>query len=392
MFLTFFAELHIHIGRASLGEPVKITASPKLTLEGILAECLKRKGIQIAGIVDSASPPVIRDIEQLVAKGDLVELPGGGLSYLGQVTLFLGAEVELAGPTGGSAHFLAYTASLDAMKELSHFLSKATTNISLSSQRVNLEIAQVHNFVTGELDGIFLPAHAFTPFKSVYGNCVRHLAEMGVGFPALELGLSADTDLADRLSETRNLRFLSNSDAHSLPKIAREYNALQLEKPDFKHFHEALEGDSINRIIANYGLDPRLGKYHRTYCLHCDSVVATEPPQDHCHRCASQKVVVGVLDRITVIADTKEPIHPAHRSPYIHQVPLEFIPGIGPKTLTRLLSAFGTEMDILHDTSFAELSEVVSTKVAENIVAAREGKLGVSVGGGGHYGRIESSK
>lgn len=107
--MIFFADLHVHIGRASQGEPVKITASPKLTLQGILAECLKRKGIQIAGIVDAASPPVIRDIQELMAQDKLVNLPGGGLSYLGQVTLFLGAEVELAGPNGGSAHFLAYS-------------------------------------------------------------------------------------------------------------------------------------------------------------------------------------------------------------------------------------------------------------------------------------------
>lgn len=390
--MIFFADLHIHIGRASQGEPVKITASPKLTLQGILAECLKRKGIQIAGIVDSASPPVIRDIQKLMAQGELTNLPGGGLSYLGQVTLFLGAEVELAGPNGGCAHFLAYTASLEEMKELSKFLSKATTNISLSSQRASLDIAQVHEFVTGELNGIFLPAHAFTPFKSVYGNCVRSLDEIGVGFPALELGLSADTDLADRLLEVENLRFLSNSDAHSLPKIAREYNALELAKADFAHFREALEGDSVNRLIANYGLDPRLGKYHRTYCLDCDLVIAAKPPVDHCHQCASHRVVMGVFDRITTIAGRDEPIHPPHRPPYIHQVPLEFIPGVGPKTLARLLSVFGTEMNIIHGTSFAELAEVVGSQLAERIVAAREGRLGISVGGGGYYGRIQSSK
>lgn len=371
---------------------MKVTASPKLTLQGILAECFKRKGIQIAGIVDAASPPVIRDIQKLMAQDKLVNLPGGGLSYLGEVTLLLGAEVELAGPHGGSAHFLAYTASLEAMKELSGFLAKGITNISLSSQRARLDIAQVHKFVTDELDGIFLPAHAFTPFKSVYGNCVQYLAELGVEFPALELGLSADTDLADRLPEVGSLRFLSNSDAHSLPKIAREYNALELVKPDFAHFRKALEGDSTNRLLANYGLDPRLGKYHRTYCLDCDSIVASTPPVDHCPRAANHRVVVGVLDRISIICDAKEPMHPPHRPPYIHQVPLEFIPGVGPKTLSRLLSACGTEMNIIHGTSLNELAEVVGPQVAERIVAAREGRLGISVGGGGHYGRIQSSK
>lgn len=386
--LTFYADLHIHIGRASSGAPVKITASPKLTLQGILAECLERKGIHIAGIVDCASPPVIRDIRTLIAQGELTPLEGGGLSYHDVVTLLLGAEIELGGPAGGSAHFLAFTPSLEAMEELSHFLSGAMTNISLSSQRANLRVEEVSEFVVRQLDGIFLPAHAFTPFKSVYGNCVQRLAELGVSFPALELGLSADTDLADRLHEVAKLRFLSNSDAHSLPKIAREYNTLQLIKADFDHFRKALMGDSTNRILANYGLDPRLGKYHRTYCPRCDEVVELEPPVHCCNRCGSQQVVVGVMDRITAIADEKEPVHPRHRPPYIHQVPLEFIPGIGKKTLDKLLKALGTEMQILHATSFDELQMVVGTRVATNIVAAREGRLGVSVGGGGYYGRV----
>ncbi|NMB45599.1 MAG: TIGR00375 family protein [Firmicutes bacterium] len=387
--MTIFADLHIHIGRASSGAPVKITASPKLTLEGILWECLERKGIQIAGIVDCASPPVLEDIRNLMAQGKLATLEGGGLTYCDQVTLFLGAEIELAGPNGGSAHYLAYTPSLEAMEELSCYLDKAITNITLSSQRAALDIRKVNDFVVRELDGIFMPAHAFTPFKSVYGNCVRRLTELGVGFCALELGLSADTDLADRLLEVADLRFLSNSDAHSLPKIAREYNALQLAKPDFVHFRAALWGDTANRLVANYGLDPRLGKYHRTYCPQCELVVELEPPAGVCTHCKSEKVVVGVLDRITGIADEKEPVHPPHRPDYIHQVPLEFIPGVGHKTLEKLLQAFGTEMHILHHTSVDELSQVVGTRLAANIVAAREGRLGISVGGGGHYGRID---
>jgi PHP family Zn ribbon phosphoesterase len=43
----------------------------------------------------------------------------------------------------------------------------------------------------------------------------------------VELGLSSDTDLADTISETRQFTFLSNSDAHSGPNVAREYNLLR---------------------------------------------------------------------------------------------------------------------------------------------------------------------
>ncbi|GAG70028.1 unnamed protein product [marine sediment metagenome] len=67
----YFMDLHVHIGRSSNGAPVKITASRDLTFANIARECKYRKGIDIVGIVDCASPNVIDDISQLIksAKG-----------------------------------------------------------------------------------------------------------------------------------------------------------------------------------------------------------------------------------------------------------------------------------------------------------------------------------
>ena len=58
-----FADLHIHIGRSEKGKPIKITAARSLKFANIARECADRKGIQIAGIIDCASPYVIEDIE-----------------------------------------------------------------------------------------------------------------------------------------------------------------------------------------------------------------------------------------------------------------------------------------------------------------------------------------
>jgi PHP family Zn ribbon phosphoesterase len=69
-------------------------------------------------------------------------------------------------------------------------------------------------------------------------------------------------------------------------------------------------------------------------------------------------------------------------------VPLEFIPGIGKKTIEKLILHFGTEMNVIHNVEKTELTEVVGERVAENIVLAREGKLNIEVGGGGIYGRV----
>lgn len=62
----YFADLHIHIGRSKNNKPIKITAAKSLNFENIANECVNRKGINIAGIVDCASPYVIEDIEEFL--------------------------------------------------------------------------------------------------------------------------------------------------------------------------------------------------------------------------------------------------------------------------------------------------------------------------------------
>ena len=79
---------------------------------------------------------------------------------------------------------------------------------------------------------------------------------------------------------------------------------------------------------------------------------------------------------------------PANRPRYVYQVPLEFIPGIGKKTLDRLLLRFGTEMSILHDVPEAELAETAGEAAAAAIVSARFGELRLQAGGGGEYGKV----
>ena len=54
-----FADMHIHRGRSKNHKPIKITAARSLNFENIAEECVQKKGINIAGIIDFASPYVI---------------------------------------------------------------------------------------------------------------------------------------------------------------------------------------------------------------------------------------------------------------------------------------------------------------------------------------------
>jgi uncharacterized protein (TIGR00375 family) len=386
-----YADLHIHIGRTNNGRPVKITAARDLTFENIARECLTRKGIEVAGVVDCGSPAVMDDIDALVAAGEMVELAGGGLQYRGQTTVLLGCELETVEEDGGVSHHVSFFPAREQLKVFVGLLRRLVTNLDLSSQRCRAPARQLLR-IAQESGGVFMPAHAFTPHKSVYGSCARRLDEMfGEGalgdLMAVELGLSADSYLADRIAELAPVTLTSNSDAHSLPRIAREYNVLWVEDPTFTEVVAALRRERGRKVLANYGLDPRLGKYHRTFCLACKVIASADPPVLVCPLCGSGKVVKGVLDRITEIADYPEPQPPEHRPPYHYQVPLQFLPGVGPVMLGKLLNRFGTEMRVLHEAGEEELVQVVGQKAAATIVQAREGRLPLLPGGGGHYGK-----
>ena len=391
-----FADLHVHIGRSENNKPIKITAARSLNFANIAKECRERKGIDIVGIIDCASPYVIEDIENFLKTGEAYEIKDGGIIYKDKVCIVLGSEIETSeeGMNGhsGSAHNICFFPHLEDIKGFSREMSTHIKNITLSSQRADISAYKLIDIVE-KYNGILIPAHCFTPHKSFYGNCTDRLEkifkEKYNKILAIELGLSSDTFLADKILELEQKTFITNSDAHSLPKIAREYNKVLVEDISFKELVKALKNEDGRKIIANYGMDPKLGKYHRTYCEVCGKNIEGEAPVTLCDTCDSKNITMGVFDRIETIKDKKETESPENRPEYVYQIPLTFIPGIGKKSIEKLLDAFGTEMNIIHKLSKDDIEAVVGEKVANNIVAAREGKMKIQEGGGGVYGQIK---
>lgn len=393
-----YADLHVHIGRTENGKPVKITGARSLNFANIAKECFERKGIDVVGIIDCASPYVIEDIENFLKNGEAFELEKGGIIYKDKVCIILGSEVETSekneqGKTG-SAHNLCYFPHLKDIKAFSKEMSKHIHNITLSTQRSDISGYELMDIVK-KYNGVLIPAHAFTPFKSYYGNCTQRLSrifkEKYDEIFAIELGLSADTFIADEISELKDKKFITNSDAHSLPKIAREYNKMLVEDINFEEIIKAIKMEDGRKIIANCGLDPKLGKYNRSYCEDCDAPIQTEPPAIVCDKCGGTHITMGVYDRIEVIKD-QESKSPDYRPEYIYQIPLQFMPGVGGKSIDKLLNAFGTEMNILNKITEDDLEAVVGEKLAKVIEVSRKGNVKIQAGGGGNYGRIQMNK
>ncbi|ANB57439.1 PHP-associated family protein [Anoxybacillus sp. B7M1] len=384
---NYYVDLHIHIGRTASGRPVKITGARTLTLANIIDEAARIKGLNMIGIIDSHVPEILDELERAMTENDWRENEEGGVSTK-DLTLLLGSEIEIYDEhCQGPLHVLVFLPTIAAMRFFSDWLKKRVKNVSLSSQRMYGTGRELQQLIQ-QLNGLFIPAHVFTPFKSLYGKGVkRSLQEVfdPEWIDAIELGLSADSSMADQIAELHRYPYLSNSDAHSLRKIAREYQVIRMKSLTFAELKKALKEEENRGIVANYGLNPKLGKYHQTACERCAAPM--EIYDECCPSCGHGRYVKGVFDRLQ---ELKMDTIPPKRPPYVHQVPLEFIPGIGHKTYKKLLERFKTEMYILHEATGLQLEEAVGEKLAQLILLARDGKLSMTAGGGGKYGRIAS--
>ncbi|AEG19276.1 TIGR00375 family protein [Methanobacterium paludis] len=241
------------------------------------------------------------------------------------------------------------------------------------------------------------PAHAFTPWTSIYKAYDSVCDCYGKKPDFLELGLSADTDMADMIEELQDIPFLTNSDAHSAwpHRLGREFNKMELKELSF----DGIKHSILNKKIhSNYGFDPRLGKYHKTACSKCYKKYEIEDAIKMNWRCpCGGKIKKGVDYRIYELSKWKKPHHPQHRPPYIHILPLaEIISLTYSKGVTtvfvqkiwkEMVHKFGNEINVLIHAPLEEIEEV-DPKLKIVINAFRTGTLHIESGGGGKYGEI----
>src|SRR5699024_9098153 len=202
------------------------------------------------GVIDCHAPNVQKEIQSLINIGDAIELKDGGIVFE-QVTLIPGAEIEIYDEyCCGPIHVLCYFPNLKQISSFTTWLRKCTNNIRLTYTRYYGTEKEVQHKVR-KLNGLFILAHVFTPYKSVYGKGVQKALTEVLNtelIDGIELGLSSDSEMADQISELHRYNFVTNSDAHSLAKIAREYQKVRMQTPSFKELYRALHQINHRRI------------------------------------------------------------------------------------------------------------------------------------------------
>ena len=411
---SYTADLHIH-SRYSRATSKSLSIPHLAAWAGI-------KGLDVLSTGDFTHPGWLEEIEDtLEEQGDgllrlkdtsrlSLEIPWLADRAQPQAPLFiLGTEISSIYKSQGvvrKVHNLIFFSSVDKVRTFNRRLSHVGNLESDGRPILGLDSRDLLELVlqTDPL-GFLIPAHIWTPWFSLFGSksgfnrlsdCFRDLSSH---IFALETGLSSDPDMNWLWSDLDAYTLVSNSDAHSGEKLAREANVLA-GQPGYENILQALQKTSpTQRFLGSIEFFPQEGKYHLDGHRKCKVVLdprETAKLGGICPVCG-EKLTVGVLNRVLALADRDTPQQPETAPGFTSLIPLsELISEIldkGPKTkavnavYSRLIKAFGSELQSLRHTPVEDL-KTESPALAAGIDRMRRQEVFRKSGFDGEFGQI----
>jgi DNA helicase II / ATP-dependent DNA helicase PcrA len=410
--MRFHADLHVH-------SKYSRATSRDLDLEH-LAHWAGRKGIGVVATGDfthpawraelkdklvSAEPGLFR-LKPEIEQAALATLPPACRS---PARFMLAVEISTIYKKAGrtrKVHHLIYAPDFATADRISASLARIGNIASDGRPILGLDSRDLLEITLGASpDAYLVPAHIWTPWFAALGSqsgfdsiedCYGDLA--GHIF-AVETGLSSDPPMNWRLSMLDRFRLVSNSDAHSPPKLGREATTFDCDQNYFA-IRRALEtGDGYVGTVEFF---PEEGKYHLDGHRKCAVRLAPRETLASGGRCphCGEPATVGVLHRVEALADRNEAEAkpPATAGRVASLVPLPEIiaeivqSGHASKTVERaydrVIAALGPELSILGETPLEDIARADSSLLAEAITRLRAGQVIRESGYDGEYGVI----
>ncbi len=409
----YIVDLHIH-------SPWARACSPQLTLENIYRWC-KIKGITVIGVGDFTHPQRFQEIKKKLVPAE------EGLFCLhprwakendklipqsvrhNEVRFLLSTEISTIYSKYGrlrKLHQLILLPDLSTVAEFNRQLQKIGKLASDGRPILGLESKELLK-MTLQLhpQALFIPAHIWTPHFSLFGSnsgfdsLEEAFEELSGEIKAVETGLSSDPFMNWRLSQLDGLTLVSGSDAHSLPKMARE--AIILRAPlNYSAIRQAIVSGNDD-FIGTIEFFPEEGKYHYDGHRRCGVVLnprQTKKYQGLCPKCG-RPLTRGVLHRVEELADREPDYRPLQHKKVEYIIPLveilaELIGVKGSnsrrveKIYQQLYQKLGDEFRILRQVDVEEIKEAGFPQLAQAIQRLREKKVAVQPGYDGVYGII----
>lgn len=418
--MRIIADFHIH-SRYSRA------CSKNLTLPN-LAAWATTKGIDLLATSDFTHPKWLADIEERLEPAEeglfrlkkaFQEEDGDG-AYVGapkpadprQVRFILGTELSCIYKKGGKVrrlHLLVFAPSLAVAKKIAAALEQRGCNLRSDGRPIlGLDSREVVK-IAFEADErcIVIPAHAWTPWFSVFGSesgfdsLEECFEDITPHIHAIETGLSSDPSMNGRLSQLDGVMLVSNSDAHGVRNLGREANVFDLAKLSYDDVMDVLRKRQRERFLYTVEFHPEEGKYHVDGHRACDFVCDPEETVRRngiCPKCG-KPLTRGVLGRVHALADRDDKAGKVHAQPHRSIVPLEEVigealeKGKASKAVfaqySAIISAVGAEFGVLLDAPLERIAEASSVRIAEAIGRIREGRLSITPGYDGVYGTVK---
>ena len=379
-----YADLHLHGPNAG-------GTSKNLSIE-LIAKYSKLKGLNLTASGDILNKEWLDLVKSSVVldNGSFYHDVNGEKQHI-----MLQTEIE----TAGRVHHILLFPDFETVENVRSILGKYAKLDGYMNGRPRIALPAKETFkLLANEEIIFGPAHAFTPYFSIYSHYNSLKDAYGefldkVAF--MELGLSADSYGANNIAELKNIPFLSNSDAHSFwpHRMGREFNKFELSHLNYKGLKDGLKFWKEKHLL-NVGLNPQEGMYNRTACSSCYKIYSLKQAIQNNWKCDCGKPIKkGVSERIEELSS---PNQEYTRAKYIHTLPLAEIIQLSLKSKNvfsvqvqslweKFVNTIGTEIDVLLNSKDEALLSV-DENIAKYIIAFRKGFVVYKPGGGGSYG------
>ena len=381
----------------------------------------QRKGIGLLGTGDFTHPAWLDELEQkLVETGDgAYELRPDLAAAMGEavpgpcrapVRFVLSGEISTIYKRHGvtrKVHSLILAPDIAAARRINERLDRLGNITSDGRPILGLDTRDLLELCLDEApEVIFIPAHVWTPWFSLFGSKSGFDAleecfdDLSGHIHALETGLSSDPPMNWRISALDRYHLISNSDAHSPAKLAREANLLDCE-PTYPALAQAINTPGGQGLAGTLEFFPHEGKYHLDGHRKCG--VCLEPSETmalggRCPVCG-KALTVGVLSRVEDLADRPKGHLPSGAPPFESIVPLSEVVGEvmqrGPATkgvtlaVEELLAGLGPELFILRQAPLEELERVGGPVLSEAVRRMRTGQVVLEAGFDGQFGMVK---
>ena len=310
--MFFYADLHIH-------SKYSRATSKSCNLEE-LAVWAQKKGLSVISTGDFTHPAWFNEIkEKLVpAESGVFKLKDDIEKHIFKnnyhLRFLLSVEISTIykkGERTRKVHHIIFVPDFKSAENLRQKLSVVGNIVSDGRPILGLDSRDLLEMTLESGEGSYIvPAHIWTPWFSVLGSrsgfdsisdCYADLADY---IFAVETGLSSDPEMNWRVSNLDKYRLISNSDAHSPSKLAREATVFDTDS-DYFSIRKALK--TGKGYVGTVEFFPEEGKYHEDghrKCNVCLSPAETIKLNGICPVC-NKPLTIGVMHRVNELADRK---------------------------------------------------------------------------------------